>query len=97
MGENEVQQAVQAMAADEELRAAVAGGDLSGLDGELSDEEQAMVIAAAADFPEVAGFAFDLGVAKPFKFPCEASRTTDGCTFKCSLRRGAAPIEKPKR
>jgi hypothetical protein len=98
MGEHEVQQAVQAIAADEELRAAVAGGDLAGLDGELSEEEQAMVIAAAADFPEVAGFAFDLGFAKPIKMSCDGGSKADGlvsCAIKCTM--GGATEPKPTR
>lgn len=95
MGEHEVQQAVHAMAVDEELRTAVAGGDLSGLDGELSDEEQAMVIAAAADFPDVAGFAFDLGFATTYKFPCTAAVKGDRPVNRCGTKCSPPAVPKP--
>ncbi len=51
-------QAIERMADDEEVRTAVAAGDTAALeDLELSEEERAMLVAAADDFPEVEGFA----------------------------------------
>ncbi len=65
MGKEQLEQAV-GMLADDAVRDAVLAGDLSTLGVELTDEEQAMVAAAAADYPDVAGFAFDFGLsAKP--------------------------------
>lgn len=61
MGKEQLEQAV-GMLADDAVRDAVLAGDLSTLGVELTEEEQAMVAAAAADFPDVAGFAFDFGL-----------------------------------
>lgn len=56
-------QAIERMADDDEVRTAVAAGDTAALeDLELSEEERAMLVAAADDFPEVEGFAAYLKV-----------------------------------
>ncbi|MEZ5378128.1 MAG: hypothetical protein R2733_16595 [Acidimicrobiales bacterium] len=58
MGTEDVRNALHAMD-DDKVRAQLAAGDLAALgNADLSAEEQAMVVAAADDFPEVAGFSF---------------------------------------
>lgn len=66
MGREEVRKALEAMD-DEAVRAQMAGGDLSAIEpAEITDEERAMIVAAADDYPEVAGFSFgDLTKNKP--------------------------------
>lgn len=48
---------------DEEVRAKVAEGDLSAAgDLELTDDEQALLVAAASDEPDVVGFGINTGL-----------------------------------
>lgn len=62
--------------ADDEVREAVATGDTAALeDLDLTEEERAMVVAAADDFPEVEGFGASLklgdigGISSGLKWP----------------------------
>lgn len=57
MGHDDVASALQAMTTDAEVAERLAGGDFTDLpDAALTEAERAMVIAAANDLPEVAGF-----------------------------------------
>ena len=85
MGKEELAQAVEKLA-DDDVRDAISAGDFSGLGVELTEEEQAMVAAAAADFPEVAGFAFDLGFGQKSGQPY----------LKCNFAAGDAPGTTPR-
>lgn len=61
MSREDVGNAINAMA-DESVRAQIEAGDLSALgDTSLTDDERAVVIDAARDFPEVSGFAMPIG------------------------------------
>jgi hypothetical protein len=54
---------------DESTRAKIAGGDVSPIDDlNLTDEERALVEAAASDYPEVVGLGFS---SNPFSFTFE--------------------------
>jgi hypothetical protein len=69
MAAEDVGKGLEAMG-DDAIREQVAGGDLSGLtDLELTDEEQEMLVGAAADYPEVEGFAFNTRLDKASKMP----------------------------
>lgn len=58
MGRHDVRQALEAMDADDAVRERLAAGDFSAVTGlDLSAEEQILVRDAAADMPEVSGFA----------------------------------------
>jgi len=60
MGNKDVRLALVAMETDDALRERLADGDFGALDGlELSADEQTLVRDAAADMPDVAGFASD--------------------------------------
>lgn len=60
MGRDDVKKALEAMAADDALVDKIAGGDLDDLSvDELTDAERSMLVAAADDWPEVSGFAFN--------------------------------------
>lgn len=73
MSTEDVRRALKAI--DEpEIRDRVASGDGSALDGfDLSPEERELVVDAAGDYPEVAGFSFDTFLAGPdtFEFPTD--------------------------
>lgn len=57
MSREAVAQALEAMD-DEGVRSSIEGGDLSALEGlDLADDEHQMVVDAAADYPDVSGFA----------------------------------------
>jgi len=57
MGKNDVRKALEAMD-DDDVRARLADGDFADVgELELSDDERRMVQDAAADYPDVAGFA----------------------------------------
>lgn len=59
MSEQGLQAAEQRLNEDPERIGAVAKGDTSSIDDlDLTDEEKAMVVAAAEDFPEVTGHMF---------------------------------------
>jgi len=61
MGRQDVRQALMAMEADEAVRARLAAGDFSAVEGlELTGDEQTLVQDAASDMPEVSGFALDM-------------------------------------
>lgn len=58
MGAEDVANALRAMGEDADAADRFSDGDFSGLpDNELTETERAMVIAAAAEVPEVSGFA----------------------------------------
>ena len=59
MSKDETERALKALD-DDGVRAKAAAGDSAALEGfELSDAERDLVAGAAADWPEVAGFAFE--------------------------------------
>jgi hypothetical protein len=59
MAPENVGKALEALS-DEDLRQSVASGNLEGLgDHGLTDDEQSMVVGAAADYPEASGFSFN--------------------------------------
>ena len=59
MAAEDVGKGLEAMG-DDGIREQVAGGDFSALsDLDLTEEEQGILVGAAADFPDVEGFAFD--------------------------------------
>ena len=61
MAREDVGKALEALS-DEDLRQAVASGNLEGLgDHGLTEDEKAMVVGAAADYPEASGFSFNFG------------------------------------
>jgi hypothetical protein len=65
MGKDDVRSALEAMD-DDEVRSRLAAGDFAAVGGlELSDHERDLVQQAAADYPEVAGFAFDAFLTSP--------------------------------
>ena len=69
MGKDDVRKALEAMD-DEDVRARLAGGDFSDVsDLDLADNERDMVQGAAADYPEVAGFAYDAFMKDAFMKP----------------------------
>ena len=60
MAQEDVQKALIAMDDDDDVRARLANGDFSAVDGmTLTSEEETLVSDAAADMPDVAGFASD--------------------------------------
>ena len=62
MSEQDLAQALTALEADE-IRAAVAAGDLSAVgELELTDEERELLVAAASGEPEVVGFGINTGL-----------------------------------
>jgi hypothetical protein len=59
MGRDDVRRALQAMD-DEDVRARLASGDFADVAGfDFTEHERELVQGAAADYPEVAGFAYD--------------------------------------
>jgi hypothetical protein len=60
MPQDDVRRALELMTSDDEVADRLAAGDLADVaDLDLSAEEQTLVTDAAADLPEVAGFASD--------------------------------------
>jgi hypothetical protein len=60
MGREDVDRALRAMD-DEETRERLSQGDFEAASGlELTDEERTLVREAAGDYPDVAGFSFDV-------------------------------------
>jgi hypothetical protein len=60
MGRQDVERALQAMD-DEEIRERLTQGDFEALSSlRLTDEERALVRDTAGDYPEVAGFSFEI-------------------------------------
>lgn len=58
MGKEDVRRALEAMARDDGVRAAAERGELDDLGGEaLTEQERALVVGAAREWPEVEGFA----------------------------------------
>ena len=59
MARQDVGQGLEALG-DDEVRSQVTAGDFSGLpDLDLTDEERELLVGAAEDYPEVAGFALN--------------------------------------
>jgi hypothetical protein len=65
MAATDVKAALEAMG-DPEVRARIISGDMSDLGGlSLNEPESELVKGAAADYPEVEGFQFSLGMIEP--------------------------------